>query len=130
MVPVPVVRSRSRFLFAPDLHLARDKGGFLVGHHTSLSCLPPFHSSLGKSLTSPMRLVILKKKLQGVFHRGQSVNSQLPGETLRPHCLHILVAFPDNTWDRKHLLSNLQYQPANCLSYQPDKFYVENNVCY
>lgn len=38
--PVPVVRSRSKFLFAPDQHLDRDKGGgFLVTLPLFLVCL-------------------------------------------------------------------------------------------
>lgn len=54
----PVVRSRSKFLFAPDQHLDWDKGGggFLVGHLTSLSCLPLRHWE--KSVTFPVRLVV------------------------------------------------------------------------
>lgn len=74
LVPVPVVRSR--FLFAPDQRLDGDEGGFLVGHHTSFSCLPP----LGKILHFPGDL----SELQGLSHWGHgglSVNSQSPGET-------------------------------------------------
>lgn len=56
MIPVPVVRSRSKFLFVPDQYLDRGKGGFLVGHLTSLSCLPPHHWE--KSLTSPVRVEV------------------------------------------------------------------------
>ncbi len=55
-IPVPVVRSRSKFLFAPDQYLDRDMGGFLAGHPTSLSCLPPRHWE--KSFTSPVRLEV------------------------------------------------------------------------
>lgn len=41
---------------SPDQHWDRDKGEFLVGHLTSLSCLPPPHWE--KSFTCPVRLLI------------------------------------------------------------------------
>lgn len=38
--------------------------------------------------------------------------------------------FPRRYVESETCIKQPLYQPANCLSYQPNEFYVENNVCY
>lgn len=125
--PCSVLRSRSKCLFAPGQHLDRDKGGFLVRELTSLSCLPLRHWE--KSFTSQVRLV-------------SSLNFRVPP---RPVCQFTISrrnwalspltklpshfdGFPRQYVEKETFIKQLRYQPANCLSYQPDEFCVENNV--
>lgn len=109
----PVVRSRSKFLFAPDQHLDWDKGGGGIPCRTPYLSFLFASASLGKVRHFPSEAGGLSE-LQGLSyrgHRGLSVNSQSPGETQCyphwPNCLHISVAFPDDIWIRKLLLNNL-----------------------
>lgn len=123
LAPVPVVQSGSKFHFAPDQHLVRDKGGLLVEHLTSLSCLPPLHwenPSLSQwGWESVWTSGSFVPRSQGPVCQFTRRTQCYPH---RPNCLHISVAFPDNIWIRKLLLNNLHTSqptvfPINLMNY-------------
>lgn len=134
---VPVVRSRSKSLFAPDQHLDRDKWG--------IPCRTPYLSFLfaasspggKKSFTSSPRWGWWSVRTSGCFQSRPRAPVWRYTITRRntqcyprwPNCLHVSVAFPGDVRNRK-TLSNPNISQPTSLSYQPVEIYVENNVCY
>lgn len=104
---------------------------------TSLSCLPPRHC-WEKSLTFPQwgwKCVWTS----GSFPSRPQTEAR-PSAHNQQEKLSVIIPADQTAFTFQWLFPRRdryiyteyepRYQPANRLSYQPDEFYVENNVCY